>query len=414
MTVNRSAMNGWYKNRYGPKNDLVPEWAILQQDFPYEKAKKTGEYYVEPVRLRQAHGVTFKGSASIGTSYTLNDPVSAEWKQLQIQGCEITLRDQIAYGAIAAAMGGDTSYGSIVDETVLGLDQSHRFYLEIGMLYGQTSIGTVESQSGSGATRAFVITKASWAPGLWSQAEKAKFDSYDTVGGTKLNTTQAIVVESIDADTRTINVSGATADLTATVATSVLVFYLSSAEMMTGFDKVITNTGTLHGISASTYSLWKGNTHSAGSSALTMGILHAAAMKPTVRGLRGALTFYVNTFSWGNLVDNENALRRYAEKNGKEYQTGADEVSFVSANGKMTIKHHPCVKAGEAFGISPEDWKRGGEIDLTDELDGENPNFFHEVPNSTAREYRNFSSQFFFSRRPSRSVKITNIVSPSL
>lgn len=415
MTVNRTSMNGWYKTRYGEKNDLVPEYAILQQDFPFSKRGKTGASFKEPVRLRQAHGVTFKGGSNIADVYDLQDPITAQWAEMDIKGSEIILRDQIGYGAIAAAMGGDVSYGDVVDETVLGLDNSHRMYVEAAMLYGQSSIATVESVSGSGTSRVWTIAKASWAPGLWSGGENMRLDAYQTVAGTKRNTTAAVQVTGIDPDLRQVSVSGDATDLGNVIGGDVLVFRLAEGELMAGIDKALTNTGTLHGISAATYNLWKGNVHDAGGSALTMGILHAATIKAVVRGLRGALTWYVNTYSWQNLVDNENSLRRYAESTKSEYETGAESVSFRSANGKMTIKHHAMIKAGEAFGLEPTAWRRSGESDLTEDVGSpENPNFFHEIPNKSGREYRNFSSQYFLCRRPSRQVKIKNIVPSGL
>lgn len=415
MAVTRAAMNGWYKTRYGEKNDLVPEWATLQNDFPFKKSAKTGDSFKEPVRLRQAHGVTVKGGNNIGTVYDLNDPISAEWKELSVKGSEITLRDQIAYGAIAAAMGGDVSYGPVMDETVFGLDQSHRFYIEAGMLYGQTSIAKIEAISGSGTTRVYTISKDSWAPGLWAQSENMKVDSYSAPGGTKRNTTTWITVTGVDPDARQVSVScTAGADLTATLVNDVLVFYLTDGEFFAGIDKAITNTGTLYGIDASAYSLWRGNVHDAQNSPLTMGILHAATIKARVRGLKGAIKWYCNTYSWQGLVDNENALRRYAESTKTEYETGAQEISFRSANGKMVIAEHPMIKSSEAFGLELDGgWKRGGETDLVDQLASDG-NFLHEIPNKTGVEIRNFSSMFFLCRRPSRQVKIKNIVPTGL
>lgn len=413
--VSRSQMNGWYKDRYGEKNDLLPEWATLQTDFPFQATKKIGEAYVEPTKLRMSHGVTFKGGANLGTVYDLEAPISPEWKQASVQGTEITLREQIAIGAIAAAIGGDASYGDLVDETVLGLDKSARFYIEAAMLYGGSSIATLESVSGSSTTRAWVVTKASWAPGLWSMAEGMALDCYSAVGGTKRNSNAKIYVTSIDPDTRTVNVSGNATDLTACVAADVLEFCLADGALFSGFDKIITNTGSLHGIDAASYTQWKGNVHDAQNSALTMGLIGHATTKAVVRGLMGAFVWYVNTFSWSNLADNENALRRYAGDTSREYVQGASEIAFVGSNGaKMAIKPHPMIKAGEAFGVQPTQWKRGGEMDLTDDVDGSNENFFHEVPGKSAREYRNFCSQFFFCRAPSRQVKINNLLPTGL
>lgn len=413
--VTRSQMNGWYKNRYGEKNNLLPEESTLQRDFPFQQSHKIGEYYVEPTKLRRSHGITIKGGANLGTVYDLNSPVSPEWKQAQVQGAEITLREQIAVGAIAAAVRGDSSYGDIVDETVLGLDESHRFYLELSMLYGQTSIAEIESVSGSGTTRAWVIKKAAWAPLIWAGGEGMTLDAFSAPGGTQRNGNALISLDSIDPDTRTLNVSGNATDLGNVVANDVLVVRMADGALFAGIDKAITNTATFCNINPSTYNLWKGNVHDALGSALTMGLIGVATTKAVVRGLKGKFTWYVNPYSWANLADNENALRRYADKSNQKYAQGAQAISFTGSNGsEMEIKPHGMVKAGEAFGIKPDSWKRGGECDLTDDVDGTNEDFFHEVPGKSAREYRNFSSQFFFCREPAKQVKIKNLAPTGL
>lgn len=415
MAIARSNYNGWYKVRYGKKNDAIPSFAILQERMPFQKRAKIGKSYNEPVFLKRSHGVTIRGGTSAGTVYAQNDPISPQSEEATVTGVEITMREQVAIGAVAAAAdGNNTSYGSIVDDAIVGLTEAHRFYIEIGMLYGQTSVGTLSSVSGSGTSRAWVLTQKTWAAGLWSQAEGMSLDCFSAPGGTQRNTNAQILVSSVDPDTRTVNVTGNSTDLTACIAADVLVVRQSdgSTGYFAGLDKVITNTGTLHGISAATYSLWKGNTISAADSPCTLGLLHRATTRGVVRGLSGAFTWYVSTYSWQDLVDNENALRRYASDTRREYVQGAEGIAFVGSNGaKMEILAHPMIKCGEAYGISEDEWIRGGESDLVDTIPGTpDDQFFHHVPGYSALEFLNFSSQFLLCRKPARQVKVTNIV----
>ncbi len=414
MAVNLDAANGWYKTNYGQKNTKLPSVAKIQKAIPFSKRAKTGKAYEEPVLLRSSHGLTIKGGTSRGTVYAYNSASSPQMDDVSVSGCEITLRDQIAVGAVAAAMGGNTSYGPIVDEIVGQLTESHRAYLEIFMLYGQTSIGQVLTTTLNGSNYDLVITKASWAPGIFARGEKMRVDVYASVGGTQRSNAATMIIEAIDFATRTVQVSGDAGDLGDIQIGDVICVRESSGStgVMTGIDKVTSNTGSLHGIDAATYSIWKGNVHTVVNVPLTMGILHAATVGAVDRGLEGKFEWFVPTRSWQGLADNESALRVYAEKNGKEYKTGARKLTFVGANGdEMSITAHSCVKSGEAFGLRPTDWVRGGESDLVDTLEGApDDQFFQPVPGYSAFEILNFSSQFLFCRKPSMQVKITGLL----
>lgn len=418
MAVDLAAANGWYKVRYGKKNNALPNVAKVQQLIPFQKRAKTGKSYNEPVLLRSSHGLTIKGGSSRGTVYAYNTPQSPQMEEVSISGCEMTLRDQVAIGAVAAAMGGDTSYGPIVDESVMQLMESHRYYIELGMLYGQTSMGTVETTTTNGSNKDLVITKATWAPGIWARGEKMRVDVYSAPGGTQRSNAATMVVEAVDFATRTVQVSGDSGDLGDIAIGDVIVVRDAdgSTGLFTGIDKVVTNTGSLHGISASTYSLWKGNTHTVSSVPLTMGILHGATVAAVDRGLEGNFDWLIPTRSWQNLCDNESALRRYAESQGKEYKQGANKLTFYGANGgEMSLTPHSMIKSGEAFGLTPDEWVRGGESDLVDTLEGmPEDQFFHNVPGYSALEILNFSSQFLFCRKPSRQVKINGILPTGL
>jgi hypothetical protein len=410
-----SSYQAWYKNRYGQKNDALPLVAKVQQAIPFQTRAKIGRAYVEPVLLKSSHGLTIKGGAARGTVYAYNAPSSPVMDEVEISGCEVTLRDQIALGAVNAAIGGDASYGPIVDEQVIQLMRSHRAYLEIFMLYGQSTIGVVSGAPVvSGANRIVTIAAAHWAPGVWARGEGARIDGWSALGGILRSNAAPYVVEAVDFDNRTITISGDAGDLGDLASGDVLTVRDAAGVtgVFTGLDRVITNTGSLHGIDAAQFSLWRGNVRTVANVPLTMSVLHRATVAAVDRGLEGEFTWIVPTISWSNLADNESALRRYAESSNREYKQGAESISFVGANGaRMDIVPHSCVKQGEAFGITPEEWVRGGESDLVDSVPGTpKDQFFHNVPGFAALEILNHSSQFLFCRKPSRQVKITGIL----
>lgn len=414
MAVTRTALNGYYKIKYGEAQRPLPSWAIVQRLMPFKARAKIGKSYNEPVFTRRAHGITFQ-KTSLGTVYALAAARSIQSEEATITGAEIIMREQIAYGAIAASNPEGTAFGSAFDEAVLGIEEAHRFYIESMLLYGRTSIGTIETTANASATTTtLTITKLSWAPGLWAQAENALVDVYDAVGGTKINTSGAVTITALsDVDNRKLLVTAAAGDITAIDAGAalsyVIVWRAAEAEVLYGIDSIITNTGTLFGISAATNNVWRANTHSAGSVALTMSTVLAAQTKAVVRGGMGAMTFLMNPYVWQDLADDQSALRRYGDAK-TEMKNGAERLVFQGTGGQITFEQHPMVKCGEAFGLQAEHWLRGGESDLTDKLAESGDDFFHQIPDYSGCEMRNFSSMFALCRKPAAQVKITNIV----
>lgn len=419
--VGLTDLNGWYRTRYGEAQKLVPEWAVLQGMFPFQERKQLGKDFREPIFLRREQGLTLVNGSNLGTIQTLNAAIPLHSEEAVITSNEIHMRSQIAYGAIAAAWNsGPAAFGSAMDEVILGLDESHRTVAEILMLYGgASSIGTAASFSGSGTSRTVTLTSASWAPGIWIQLEKALIDVYDAVGGTKLNTNATVEMTSVvDPDAKKILITGNSTDMTAIAAATNPVFVLvgaggATAGSMHGVDAIVTNTGSMFGINASTYGLWKGNTYAVSSVPLTMGAIHSATTRLVNRGGYGEITYLLNPFAWQDVMDDQAALRRFSDSTKTEMVNGTTELKFYGTNGSaMTLRPHPMVKCGEAFGLMVDEWVRAGVSDLTNKLPGVgNEDFFLEVPDKTGCEIRNFSSQFIYCRKPAKQVKITGIVS---
>lgn len=412
--TNRSDLNGIAKRVFGKVSKAIPSWAELQTRIEFQQRAKIGGEYEELIFLRRPHGIT-TARTTAGQVYSLNAARAMKSEPARVQGCELILRDQVPYGLAAAAQqSGPQAYEAAVAEILLQMAESHRFYIEQGILYGRSAdgVGRIESVTGSGTTRAIVISKPHWAPGLWVQAEGAGLDCYNNSGGTKRNANAVIDVASVDADNRTINVSGNSTDMAALTVGDMLVFVTQDTEMFTGMDAIIRNTGSLFNISAASYGLWKGTTFDAGGNPLTLATAHSAITRAAVKGGLGDMTCLLNTYSWQDLIDDQGALRRFADREKSEYVQGAESIKFYGSNGGVIeFIPHPMVKAGEAYAICVDDWIRGGESDLTQKIKGaDNDDFFHEIPGQAGFEIRNFSSQFVMTRRPARQVRISNIL----
>lgn len=416
--VARTNLAGFYKSRYGEKQNVIPEWAILQEMIPFKTKARTGKDFREPIFLKRSQGVTFAGGTTAGTIYSLQAAVAPQSEEVVVTAAEITMREQVAYGAISAAeSAGPEAFGSAMDELVLGLDDSHRFYVETMMAYGQSNIGIIETVTAdTSTTKILTISKVSWAPGIWAQSEGMKLDVYDSAGTTKINTNAvSYFTSNYNPDARQILWTGNSTDAGNLVAGQKLVFATSASEaaspmVFAGLDKIITNTGTLFSISAATYGLWKGNIVDAGSAPATMQTFHSAAVR-AARGGPGDLDFLLNTYAFQDLADDQAQLRRFADSTRGKFENGANDITYYGAQGgKMTFRPHLCLKAGDAFGIQADKWVRGGDTDLVDKLSGpNNDNFFSEMTDASGVEFRNYSSQFLYCRRPAAQVKIKNI-----
>ena len=214
--------------------------------------------------------------------------------------------------------------------------------------------------------------------------------------------------------TRQLTLPGAAAALAAIGATDVFVPRGAQGNWFTGLDAILSNVGTLFGINAANYSLWQGNTYDAGAAAMTTGKLQAAMTRATVRGLMQDCTVLVNTWTWTDILNDLQALRRYADDIRSEVETGSNSIKFYGMSGTMEIVPHPMVKAGEAFIVPLDTVYRIGSTDLTFRLPDAGPDrFVRQLTDSAGFEIRCYFDQGIICRAPAKTVKITNIVNVS-
>lgn len=420
MSVVATSANGLAKKQFGKINDALPEWSIVTDLVPFEEMAKTGQLYEELITVSRSHGVTFARTTR-QTDYTLNAARSWVSQPAQATSSEIVMRERIAYGILAAAEAkGQKAYESAIKLSLKSIATSHRFYQEYGYLYGGTGtstganpgLGTIESQSGSGTTRTFVISQKSWASGIWAQLKNAAIDCYEATLTTKQNPDAVIIVTAVTHSTRSVLVSGDASDLDACGATDIFVPVGSKGENCDGLDAILTNTGTLFALDAATYDVWSGNVKTAGSAPATILTLHGAMNLAVGRGLAGEFVWLVNNYVFQDLVDDTTALRRFVEDTKSEVTQGTMSLDFYGANnGRMRIVSHPMIKCGDAMGIQAKAFKRGGDSELVRGLPGTpGEDFFYQVDGIAAVEIRNYSSTFVMPTMPSHAVKLHTIV----
>mgnify|MGYP001349781631 CR=1 FL=1 len=418
-------MNGDFKEVYADNMEiLLPESSQLQKDLIYvRKEQREGNLYHQPVTLTGEHGGTYAGGANTGTAYALNAPIAANSKDAQIQGTEFMLRATMAIGAAAKAASSTAAFVDATEYMVENMMESASKRLEIALIYGSVAggigaAGAGSTDSGAGVLTA-IITVGAWAAGIWSGLENCPLDCYNNAG-TKLNTTQQLLVSTVDADTRTVVLTGANADTAAIAAAAVggtgaNFFFLGAyGNEFAGLDKILTNTGTLFNISASTYGLWKSNVLDAGNTPLSMPTLMKAISRAVSRGLKEKVKAYVSVQQFNDLNNELSALRRLDSSYKKgQGENGQETISYTYTNGRVEIVPHLFVKGADTFVIPTKRARRIGSTELTFNLGGMDGNnaFFTPMPNNAGYELRCFWDQGLIISHPARCVKVSNVLS---
>lgn len=411
-------LSGIFKEVYGSELvNLIPENALLVKDIPFSaREKQLGNTYHQPVVVTMEHGVTYAGAEA--GAFNLNAAISMKTKDATVQGAQMVLRSALDYESAARASGSRSAFMDATQLQVENMMSSINKRLELSMWYGQsaTGLGVVDSHAaGTATTCTLTFLAASWAGGIWAGCENAQIDLFKVSDNTKVNTTGALTIVSYDSTARTMVVSGVAGDITAVVAMAgndtYVRFFGANGSEMTGVDKIVTNAGSLFGIDASAYNLWKGSSYAVGG-ALTFAALQAATALAAERGgLDEEVKVYVNPKKWSALLNEQANLRKY----DSSYKTtvvdqGSQNIKFYGQTGVINIVAHPFIKEGEAFVLPVKRIKRIGAQDVSFEIPGSKTGeIFRQLENQAGFEYRLYSNQAIIAETPAKLVKLTGI-----
>jgi hypothetical protein len=404
-----SQLNGLFKEVYGDKlKDLVPDGVMLYNMIPFVgKDKATGNLYHQPVILGQEHGFSYGGTA--GDAFTLNEAIAAQVKDSQVQGYEFLLRSKLSYGAVARSMNSKSAFESATKLVVANMIKSFAKRIEVMIIYGQSGLASITTGtdiSGSVIT----IPAAQWAPGIWSGSVNMKVALVDDGTPTLQD---ELTITAVDLEARQLTFSGSVANASgaATLFHKGAVDGSGASREFAGLHKIMTNTGTLFNISATTYDLWRSVEHSASSGALSFAKIQKAIAKSVAKGLDEDVVCLVNPKAWSDLLNDQAALRMYDSSfKPAKAENGSEGIVFYSQNGKIEIR--PCnhVKEAHAFMIPVNQLMRIGSTDVTFKLPGSNDKFFRELDGAAGYELRAYSDQALFCAMPARLTLIKDIV----
>ncbi len=395
-------LNGLFKEVYAKDlEDLIPDGVKLLQRIPFAKKEyQPGNFYHQPVVLGMEHGVTF--AAGGDDAFALNAPISGQIKDATVRGTQLLLRSALGYkSAAASAEGGAKAFKPATKFLVGNMLRSITKKLEIEVLYGQMGYGTVASVSSNVIT----ITTAEWAPGIWGGAENMPIEIRNSAGSVSRG---EATITSVDFDNKTITLNTVLAGVS---ANDVIWHKGAYGNEFAGIHKIITNTGSLFGIDAAQYTLWKGNTYSAGSAALSFNKIQDAIARAVEKGLDSDVMVLVNPKAWADLLNDQAALRMYDQSySPSKSENGSKELSFHGQNGKIEVVPSIYVKEGYAYILSMDEMMRIGASDVTFKRPGKGDEFFRELENNAGYEMRAYTDQALFCFAPAKNVLINAIV----
>ncbi len=400
QTNTAATLDGLYKSVYGEEGpiQLLPDMAILQSMVKFNPALRTGKSYEVPVVVSSAQGFSY-GLAD--ETITLKTEVAATLKNITVKGAQIVGQASLNYDAASRSVGSKQAFMDSAHLVVKDLFESHGRKLEASLLYGSMGIGTVSSLS----SQDIILTAASFADGLWIGSEGAIIDVYQADKSTLRQ--GDLVVSAVNPATYTITVVGTT---TGIVSTDVVFVGGSAGKECYGLDAIASNTGSMFGVNAAAYSLWKSSSYAAGGAALTMAkVLSGAALAIARGGLARDAVLLCHPSSWNNLNSDQAGLRHYVdEKNGAV--NGFEKISYRGPNGKIEVVAHPMVKRGEAFLFDPKTLKRVGSQDISSQTPGKSDEIFLHSQTLSAYILRTYSNQAIVCEKPAQIVKFTGIV----
>lgn len=416
---NDTTLNGMFKQTYADKiAQVIPESAVLTKMVPLQPADQApGGGFNQPVRLSRSHGWTMNGTT--GGAYALNDAEAATSKNATLQGVSFTMRERIGYDEVARLekTTGSARKRAFVNSTaylVENLVETATFVGELQALHGQQSVGTITAVTDDGdGTGDITISAATHIAAMWAGLENGFIDIYDTTEATKRNAGGTLQVTSYDFANRKVYISGTAAEIAAIVATDVVYLRGTKSGGMTGLTKIASNTGTLWTIdgSATGYSLWGGNTHSAESGPLVFSKLMRALNKPSSKGgLMADSVALCHPMTWTDCMNDLSALRRYADKARGTLEQGADGLTFRTHTGSVELVPHLFQKPSQVVVYPKNKAKRIGPYDTTFKLPGGNENFFENLGGNAGYELRCYWNWAFYLPCPAQCVLINNIV----
>jgi len=405
-TNSYSQLAGDFKTVYkeGGLDDLLPNWAVLQDKFKFQEGDAIGAGYAVGVILAREAGVTYSASFNTSSPAALNASIAGQVSQALVQSYSIFVRSRIDYAAASRASNkGKKAFQAAYAAVMENMIQSHRYRLELSLLYGHDGLGKIEDNNGG----VLLITADTFVPAMWSGSVGAVLEAFTGTGASVTQHNGDLTITAVDIANRTVTVSGTSS---AVVTDDWLYFkgarLAASYNEAPGIHKILSNTGSIFGIDAAVYDLWKAQTYAVNGN-LSLTAIMQAASKGLSYGLEKALLL-VDPKSFATLASNEAALRRYVE-NTSDAKRGVKGIKFQLGQVDIEIMIHPYLRPSHAFMLDEGSMCRIGSTDITPYLPGSDEEMSVNVTDSASFELRTMSDEAIFSLQPAACVLLSDI-----
>jgi len=333
--------------------------------------------------------VTYGGEE--GEAFALLPAVSGNIKQASVKGSEIVMRGQISNGAVSRAEKSEGAFVRATKHLVENLKESIMKKLEIETLYGRMGLSKVASVLGNVMT----LQSSEFASGIWIGSENMKLDFYD---GTTLRGSAAVVSVDIEAKTVTVDT------MPAGVANGDDIYEKGAFNKeFVGIHKILSNTGTLFGISAVSFNQWKSSSYDVAGQISLEKILKGLA-RGCNKGLDEDVKLYLSNTAWAQLATDQASLRRYSAEISKKAENGTESIVFHYQGGMVEIIAHSVVKEGYAYALTLNSFERVGSTDVTFKMPGRGDDFFRQLEDANGVELRCYADVAIICHQPNKQV----------
>lgn len=352
--------------------DYVPDGCKLLKMLASKEISPDGREYLEPVCLTLENGATYGDD----TDFTYNDSVNGVYDEIQLESNPFVMQSRINLKAFNRLKKNEMAIGRRLAHRFVNLKKSTCKRAELAYWYGQSGLGRTETaKTAAGADVTIRMTPRTFAAGIWGGMQNAQFDIFADDNTSKLNT-DPLTMKSVNvnnADTANVRKvvftakDGTEATSIAGNATSCFLYFRGAKDKnMIGIDKqIITQTGTMFGISKDTYELFRGNVFPCGNTWTMSKILQGLSGALAIGGLDEDISVWMHHDAFTDLNIDEAALRRYDKSySGKSASRGNEGITFHYQGGSLTLKPHLYIKRGEAFAIPDRCFKRVGATDM--------------------------------------------------
>lgn len=399
--------------------------SMLQKAFPMvpESEREGGEYWI-PVRTSRAHGWTMNGTT--GGAFALNAAEPQRQTYAHFRGSTFMARETIGDKEVHALLSskGSSRTRAFVDATshmVEALKDMAERQQELQLLYGGKPVAGLHASaaavSGTGtASQVKQIADASWVPAMWEGSENGYLDFYDSTGTTHRNPTTECKITAVDLANKRLTLSGDPDELDDVTNSDLVYFRGTKTNGMSGLVAITSNTsGSVLGISASTYSVWASNTHNLSSARLSQGGLLEALQKPINRGAGGKFTCYCSFPSFTDCMNDLQMLKRIVNKNGGTLELGDKAIVFTSRSATLEVVPHIYMWPSLAVIVPDSGIDRRGTTDTTFGVPGKANNLaqFSMLPDNAGYQMRILWDLALFVPKPSNCCYLYGIVNGS-